>query len=151
MFQLNPEKPSATVLWPDARTSYTRRILSQTSIPLIRDGCIFSDKSYGHLVCLDAHTGKQLWQKDGITDTVNGAAQQLYPNGDSTLIFTNQGDLVRAQLSPTGYKELSRARVITPTYQFAGRKVVWPLPAFANRHIFVRNDEELVCASLESL
>lgn len=151
MFQLTAEKPGATVLWPTALTSYTRRILSQTSIPLIRDGCVFSDKSYGHLVCLEALTGKPLWEHDGITDTVNGAAQQLYPNGDSTLIFTNQGNLVRAQLSPTGYKELSRAHVVTPTYQFAGRKVIWPLPAFANRHIFVRNDEELISASLEAL
>lgn len=150
MFQLSPDKPAASVLWPDARTSYTRRVLSQTSIPLIRDGCVFSDKSYGHLVCLEALTGKPLWQHDGFTDTANGAAQQLYPNGDSTLIFTNLGDLIRARLTRTGCQELSRIHVITPTCPFAGRKVVWPLPAFAHRHIFARNDEELICASLEA-
>lgn len=150
MFQVNPDQPSVSVLWPVARTSYTRRILSQTSIPLIADGCVFSDKSYGHLIGLEALTGKKLWQRDGITNTSNGAAQQLYPNEDSVLIFTDQGDLIRGQLSAEGYQEISRVHVIAGTYPFAGRKVVWPLPAFADRHIFVRNDEELICASLEA-
>ena len=150
MFQLSPDKPAATVLWPDSGTSYTRRILSQTSIPVIRDGCVFSDKSYGHLVCLEALTGKLLWQNEEVTDKTNGAAQQLYSNGDSTLIFTNQGNLIRARLTSSGYKELSRVHFIEPTYKFAGRKVVWPLPAFANQHIFARNDEELICVSLEA-
>jgi len=27
--------------------------------------------------------------------------------------------------------------------------VCWSHPAFANRHVIVRNDQELVCASLE--
>jgi len=150
MFQLNPDKPEASVLWPEANTSYTRRILSQTSVPLIKDGCVFSDKSYGHLVCLEAQTGKLLWQNEEVTDKANGAAQQFFPNGDSVLIFTNQGNLVRARLSATAYQELSRVHLIEPTDPFAGRKVVWPLPAFANRHVFARNGEELICASLEA-
>ena len=149
MFHLAADKPAATVLWPDENTSYTRRILSQTSVPLIRNGCVFSDKSYGHLICLEALTGKQLWKNDELTDKANGAAQQLYPNGDSILVFTNQGNLIRATMNREGCKELSRVHVIEPTYQFAGRKIVWPLPAFANKHIFARNDKELVSASLE--
>lgn len=150
MFRLSPDKPAATALWPDENTSYTRRILSQTSIPLIRDGCVFSDKSYGHFTCLEAATGKVLWKEDGLTDKANGAALQLFPNGDSTLVFTNQGNLIRVKLSAEGCKELSRTHVIDPTYQFAGRKVVWPLPAFANKAVFVRNDVEVICASLEA-
>ena len=38
--------------------------------------------------------------------------------------------------------------VLEPTFPFGGRKVAWSAPAFANRHIFVRNGKELVCASL---
>lgn len=150
MFRLSADKPDATLLWPEANTSYTRRILSQTSIPLIRDGHVFSDKSYGHFVCLDALTGKPVWQNEEITDKKNGATQQLFPNGDSTLIFTNEGNLIRARLSAEGYKEISRVHFIEPTYLFGGRKVVWPLPAFANRHVFARNGEELICASLDA-
>ncbi|MBI3880881.1 MAG: PQQ-binding-like beta-propeller repeat protein [Verrucomicrobia bacterium] len=148
MFRLGADKPDATVLWPEANTSFTRRILSQTSIPLIRDGRVFSDKSYGHLVCLDARTGKLVWQNEEVTDKKNGATQQLFPNGDSVLIFTNEGNLIRARLNADGYKEISRVRLIEPTSPFAGRNLVWPLPAFANQHVFARNGEELICASL---
>ncbi len=150
MFRLDAEKPAASVLWPDANTSYTKRILSQTSIPLIQDGCVFSDKPYGHLVCLDALTGKLVWQNEEVTDKRNGATQQPFPNGDSTLIYTNEGNLIRAQLSRNGYKELSRVHFIEPAIPFSGRKVVWPLPWFANWHVFARNEVELVCASLEA-
>ena len=61
----------------------------------------------------------------------------------------DEGNLIRARLTPKGYEELSRVHVINPTCSFGGRKVVWPPPAYANQHIFVRNEEELICASLE--
>lgn len=150
MFRLSADKPTASVMWPDSNTSYTKRIVSQTSIPVIQDGCVFSDKSYGHLVCLDALTGKSIWQDESVTDKRNGAAEQLYPNGDSTLIFTNEGNLIRARLSRNGYQEMSRVHFIEPTVPFSGRKVVWPLPAFAHQHVFARNDQELICASVEA-
>jgi len=31
---------------------------------------------------------------------------------------------------------------------FNGRNVVWPPPAYANRHVFARNDKEIIRASL---
>jgi hypothetical protein len=37
---------------------------------------------------------------------------------------------------------------LEPTFPFAGRNVVWPPPAYADRHIFARNGKELICASL---
>jgi hypothetical protein len=57
-------------------------------------------------------------------------------------------NLIRARLTPSVYEELSRFYVIDRTYTFAGRKVVWPPPAYANQHVLVRNEEELVCAPL---
>ncbi len=106
MFQLDADKPGASVLWPEVRTSDTRRVLSQTSVPMIKDGCVFSDKSYGHLVCLEAKTGKLLWQNEDVTDKVNGAAQQFFPNGDAVLIFTNQGNLIRVRLRTGGLRRI---------------------------------------------
>lgn len=147
MFQLDPAKPAASVLWPETITG-TKRILSQTSIPMILGDHVFSGKMPGKLVCLEARTGKQVWETDKVTNKSMGATLQLTPNGDSVLIFTDEGNLIRARLTPQSYEELSRVHVIDPTYPFAGRKVVWPPPAYANQHIFVRNDEEMVCASL---
>ena len=39
--------------------------------------------------------------------------------------------------------------MIEPTNRDPGRPVVWCQPAFANRSMYVRNDRELVCVSLE--
>jgi len=60
----------------------------------------------------------------------------------------NSGPLIRAQLAPEGYKEISRAALLEPTFSFGGRKVSWSAPAYANRHVFVRNGKEQICASL---
>ena len=109
---------------------------------------VFSAKSSGELVCLEASTGKEVWKTDKVTDLRNGASIHLTPNGDSVLLYTDRGELIRAQLTSQGYKEISRVSVQEPTFPFGGRKVVWPPPAYANRHLFVRNSKELICASL---
>ncbi len=147
MFRLDPDRPAASVLWPDSKAS-TRRILSNTSTGLVRDDHVFSARSSGELVCLEAGTGKQVWQTDRVTDPKGGASIHLTPNGDSVLLFTDKGELIRAQLTAKGYKEVSRTRLLEPTSPFSGRKVVWPPPAYADRCVFARNDKELICASL---
>jgi hypothetical protein len=45
---------------------------------------------------------------------------------------------------------LDRAKVIEPTNTAFGRDVVWSMPAFANRHAYIRNDEECICVDLEA-
>jgi outer membrane protein assembly factor BamB len=147
MFQLDPDKPAAKVLWPDSKAP-SRRIFSHTSTALFRGDHLFTAKSSGELICLDAATGAQVWESDKVTDLKNGASIHLTPNGDSVLLYTDKGELIRAQLTAQGYKEISRVAVLEPTFPFAGRKVAWSPPAYANRHIFVRNGKELVCASL---
>ena len=71
---------------------------------------------------------------------------------DQVWMFNERGDLIIARLSPRGFDEISRARLIRPTTEQLGQRggVCWAHPAFAYRHVFVRNDEELVCASLEA-
>jgi hypothetical protein len=38
--------------------------------------------------------------------------------------------------------------VIEPTGHAMGRDVVYSMPAFANKRMYVRNDKELICVSL---
>jgi outer membrane protein assembly factor BamB len=147
MFQLDAAKPAATVLWPESR-SPTKVVLSACSISLLQDGCVYSGKTNGHLVCLDANNGKTLWDTDQVTGKGQGATIHLTPNGDSVLIFTDQGNLIRARLARDGYHELSRVHVVDPVQLFAGHKLIWPPPAYANGHIFLHNGAELVCTSL---
>lgn len=147
MFQLDQARPAATVLWPDT-PSGTRRILSDTSTPLFKDKYVYSPRSGGLFVCLDAATGRELWQTNTVTDLRQGACVHLTPNGPSLFLFTDQGDLVRAELTPAGYHELDRTHLIEPTSPLFEKKFAWSAPAYANRNIFVRNDCELRCYSL---
>jgi len=147
MFQLDQDKPAARVLWPDT-ASGTRRILSDTSTPLFRDDFVYSPRSGGLFVCLEAGTGREVWQTNTVTALQRGACVHLTPNGSGVFLFTDQGDLIRAHLTPAGYEELSRIHLIDPTSPLFENKFAWAAPAFANRNIFVRNDRELRCYSL---
>ena len=149
MFKLDADRPAASVRWPETRAP-TKRVLSNTSTALLQGDYVFSAKISGELVCLDARTGREIWQTNTVTSLKNGSSIHVTPNGASVLLFTDQGNLIRARLSPAGYQELGRVHLIDPTNPFGGRNVVWPPPAYANRHIFVRNDRELICASLEA-
>ena len=74
--------------------------------------------------------------------------------GKRYFINTDRGDLVIARLTPEGYVEIDRTRLIEPTTSGGGRRelkaVHWSHPAYANGHIIVRNDREIVRASLLS-
>jgi len=149
MFQLDPAKPAATVLWPERKIG-SKVVLSSCSIPAVKDGRVYSGKTSGQLVCLDAATGKEIWITDKVTGKGQGATIHITPNGGTFLLFTDQGNLIRAKLSPEGYGELSRVHLADPVQIFAGRKLIWPPPAYANGRIFIHNGGELLCASLEA-
>ena len=56
-----------------------------------------------------------------------------------------------ARLSGDGYEEISRTHLIDPTSPPGNCReleiVSWTHPAYANRHIYVRNDQEIVALS----
>jgi len=149
MLKLDSAKPGAAVVWPEARAT-PRRILSSTSTALVLDDYVFSAMSSGELVCLEAGTGKQVWKTDKATDRKYAASTSIHltSNGDSVLLFNDRGELIRARLSGDGYHEISRVTLIEPTYPFGGRKVAWAAPAYANGYVIVRNDREVIRASL---
>ena len=150
MFQLDRHKPAATLLWPESK-ALSLRVLSHTCMPMILGDYVFGAKIGGHLVCLDARTGKQVWDSDKAVTPGHGATIHLTLNGDSVLLFTDQGDLVRTRLNGEGYHEISRTHLIEPDFQFGDRKVVWAPLAFASKRVFARNFHELVCASLAAV
>jgi outer membrane protein assembly factor BamB len=149
MLKLDQDKAGSTVLWPDTK-AVTRRVLSNTSTAMLNEDHVYSATTKGELVCLDAKTGTKVWSKDGLTSKPSGAAIHFFPNGNSVLLYTDEGNLIRAKLTPQGYEEISRVKLLEPVYPFSGRKLCWSPPAFANGHVFVRNEKELVCAELKS-
>ena len=147
MLKLHVDQPAASVLWPETRAA-SKRILSNTSTALLQDEYVFSARTSGELVCLEAGTGKQVWQTNTVTEPKNGSSIHLTPCGDAVFLFTDRGDLIQAQLTPQGYREISRARLLEPTSPFGDKKCAWAPPAYANRHVFARSDAEVICASL---
>jgi outer membrane protein assembly factor BamB len=149
MLELSGDPPAASFRWPEDRAP-AKRILSNTSTAVPQGEYIYSCRSPGELVCLEAGTGRQLWSTNSVTKPKNGASIHITPQGGGFFLFTDEGNLIRAQLSPTGYRELGRSHLIDPTWPFAGTKYVYAPPAFANRHVFARSEAEVVCASLEN-
>ena len=148
MLELSRDSPAASFRWPENRVP-SKRLLSNTSTPLLQGEYIFSARSSGELVCLEAATGRQLWSTNSVTTQRNGASINITLQGGGFFLFTDEGNLIRAQLSPAGYREISRSHLIDPTWPFNGAKFVYAPPAFANRHVFARSEAEVVCASLE--
>jgi len=147
MYELNADQPAAKVLWPESRAP-AKRILSNTSTAMMRGDYVYSAKLNGELVCLEAGTGKQVWETTNVTELKTGASIHLTPNGDAAFLFTDEGNLILARLTPGGYREISRVHLVEPTSILFTRKFAWTPPVYANRCVFARNDEELVCASL---
>ncbi len=65
-------------------------------------------------------------------------------------IHNEQGDLIIAKLSPEGYEELSRAKLVEPTRPVNRRMTIWSHPAFAMKSVFARNDKEIVRVNFAS-
>ena len=158
MLQLDNMRPGARVLWKGTSNSEkkTDKLHSIMCTPFLENGHIYGVCSYGQLRCLKMETGNRVWESlkaTGSTGNVRSRTDRwsnafLIKQADRYFIANEKGDLIIAKLTPDGYEERSRANLIKPTDPMAGRDVVWSHPAFAHKHVFMRNDEEIICADL---
>jgi outer membrane protein assembly factor BamB len=142
-----------TVLWQTQKPSEkdTTYLNAVMCTPFLEDGYIYGVCSYGQLRCLKVDSGERVWETFQATTTgepVRWANAFIVKNGGRFFLFNENGDLIIGKLDPEGYQELSRAHLLEPTNTAAGRNVLWSHPAYANRHIYARNDKELICADL---
>jgi outer membrane protein assembly factor BamB len=147
MFKLDSEKPGASVLWPEGRPP-SRQTISDTSTAMFKDDHLFTCNLSGELVCIEAKTGKTVWATNQVTDAKSGASIHITPHRNSAFLFNDKGELIRAELTVGGYREISRAALLQPTAPYGAKKMAWTPPAYADGRVFARSDEELVCASL---
>jgi len=155
MLRLDPAKPAATPIWRTEKESEknTTQLNAVMCTPFLEAGHIYGVCSYGQLRCLKADTGERLWETFQATtggEPVRWANAFIVKNGNRFFLFNEKGDLIIARLSPRGYEEISRAHLLEPTGEAAGRAVLWSHPAFANRHLYARNDKEIICADLKA-
>ena len=118
--------------------------------PLILNDHIYGIDSYGEFRCLDAATGDRIWEDTTVLPRARWGTAHLTPNGDRVWIFNERGELLLTSLSPAGITIHGRTQLIEPTLDQLNQRegVTWSHPAYAKRHIFVRNDEELACFNL---
>ncbi len=152
MLRLDSKSLAATELWRKRGPSETETeaLHSIIATPLLLGDSLYGVDSYGELRCLDAQTGERIWEDRRATPRARWSNIHMVRNGADIWMFNERGELIIARLSRKGYTEISRAQLIAPTKGQLNRRdgVCWAHPAYANRHVFARNDEKLVCASL---
>jgi len=103
------------------------------------------------LRCLKSATGERVWESlvptTGKLERWGNAF--LVEQGERCWLFNERGELIIAKLTPDGYDEIDRAKIIEPTNKLLGpsRPVVWMHPAFANKAVYARNDQEIIKVS----
>jgi outer membrane protein assembly factor BamB len=155
MLSLDEKKPGATVVWKGKSDSeiQTDGLHAVITTPVMIDGYIYGICSYGQFRCLRAGTGERIWETQAVTkEKARWASGVIVRNGNRLFINNDRGELIIVQPIPDGYKEISRTNLIKPTSPPQNRRqlvnVSWLYPAYANRHIYARNDEEIISASL---
>jgi len=145
-------RPATQRLWrkvgPDEQKTESLHCMIGT--PILEGNYVYGVDSYGQLRCLDADTGQRIWESQKAVPKARWAAIHIVQLQNRLVMFNERGELLFGRVSPTGFEELSRAKLIEPTTDQLNQRngVCWSHPAFANGHVYARNDRELVSASL---
>lgn len=129
----------------------TEALHTTMATPVRIGNYIYGVDSYGELRCIDARNGDRIWEDLTAVKVARWSNIHFVQNADKVWMFNEHGELLITELSPEGLKVISRAKLIEPTRDQLNRRggVTWAHPAFAYKHVFARNDNKLVCASLE--
>jgi hypothetical protein len=140
----------AELLWKGngVNEQQTDKLHSIMPTPVVLDENIFGVCSYGQLRCLKTDDGSRVWESLEATGSGRWWNAFIVPQGDRYFLHNEQGDLIIANLSDSGYEEISRAKLVEPTRPVQRRMTIWSHPAFAMKSVFARNDKELVRVNL---
>lgn len=150
MLKLADDGASAEIVWRDKPQHGLSPINVQ---PFVDAGVMYGFDQGGRMYAVELPSGKRMWEttKPVSPRPANSGTAFIVrqgEKGDRFWMFNDSGDLIIAKLSPQGYEELDRAHLIEPTNKAFGREVVWCMPAFANKRMYVRNDSECICVEL---
>ncbi len=148
LLKLTADKPGVEVVALNKLKHYISPVNVQ---PYTQDGVIYGVDSDGKLYAVEVPSGKRLWESEGpIAEgkKFGSGTAFLVRQADRVWMFNELGELVIAKVTKEGYTEIDRAKLMEPTSTAFGRKVVWCMPAFADKKMYVRNDKEMICVDL---
>jgi outer membrane protein assembly factor BamB len=150
LVKLDGQLPAAEIVWRDKPQHGISPINVQ---PFVNEGVMYGFDANGRLYAIELPSGKRLWDttKPVSERPANSGTAFIVRQGESGnryWLFNDSGDIIIANLTPKGYEEIDRANVIEPTNFAFGREVVWCMPAFANKRMYVRNDKEIIAVDL---
>lgn len=146
MLRLDSEKPGAEVLWRDKQN-----VICPVNVQPFPDGnVLYGFDQRGVLRALTIPEGTRLWETTQVTGKRVAGSETAFitRHEDRYVLFNELGELLFVKMTPDGYEEIDRARVIDQTNNAFGREVIWSMPAFAGRHAYIRNDREIICVDL---
>jgi outer membrane protein assembly factor BamB len=153
MLNVDPNSMNVSKAWSACgeNEQQTEALHSIISTPIWLDDHIYGVDSYGEFRCINADTGERIWEDATATPKARWSTIHFVKNGDRIWMFNERGELIISTLSPGGFKEIDRAKILEPTTDQLRQRggVCWSHPAFADRCIFARNDKALVCFDLE--
>ncbi|MHC4071466.1 MAG: PQQ-binding-like beta-propeller repeat protein [Planctomycetota bacterium] len=152
LLKVDPDRLAVEKVWrrKGASERDTDSLHCCISTPVIQGDYIYGVDSYGEFRCLDLHTGDRVWESLEPVPKDRWSNIHIVRREDKVWMFNERGELIISKLSPKGFEELSRAKIIEPTEGQLGRRggVCWSHPAFAYKRIYARNDRELLCIDL---
>lgn len=148
VIEVDEDGLSAEFVWQGGSKSGIDGVLNTA---VLVDGHIYACGNGGRYICAKMEDGKRVWST---FEPSTGKRPEPWSNvftvrqADQFFHANDKGELIIAKMSPKGYEETSRAKLIEPTHRVSGRTLVWSHPAFANQSIYLRNDREIRCYDL---
>ena len=139
---------SARLAW---RGNTRRGVGGVHNTAFLTDGHLYACGNGGRYTCARLSDGEWVWSTFAPSAGERPASWAnvfTVRHGNRYFLANDFGELIIARLSPKGYEEISRAKLIEPTHRVGQRTLVWSHPAFANRSVYLRNDREIRCYSL---
>src|SRR5262249_36181378 len=116
LLKLAADKPAVTEVW---RGTAKTAVYPVNSTPFLEDGTIYGVCTKGQLRGVKLETGERLWETFAPVAGGDRVAQAgtvfLVKNGGRFFLLSETGDLILAKLSPKGYEEVSRCKLLEPT------------------------------------
>lgn len=149
----------ANIVWKNGgsgeRPNQTKSLHAVITTPIIEGDHFYGTCSYGELRGLKLSDGERVWENQELTRQGRWGSMFWVRNGDRYFVNNDLGELLIMRFGPAGPEVIDRTALIKPDTpcgygprRFANADVNWVHPAYANRHIIIRNDSEIRRVSL---